>query len=111
MAGAIDFLSDHQLVAPPAEDEQRALLLRLLRERSIPCVLDNFDTLLEPGQREPRYRAGYGGYGRLFHAVGDSAHQSCVTVRSCEAPPELAVLDGAAVRSVELGGPQTCGPS
>jgi hypothetical protein len=66
-------------------------------------VLDNFETLLEPGQREARYRAGYDGYGRLLQAIGETRHQSCVLLTSREAPPELATLGGAA-RSVELGG-------
>ena len=52
LAGAIGFLSDQQLVPPAAESERLAVLLRLLRERRCLLVLDNFETLLEPGQRE-----------------------------------------------------------
>ncbi|TME22593.1 MAG: hypothetical protein E6I75_30120 [Chloroflexi bacterium] len=67
-------------------------------------MLDNFETLLEPGQREGRYRDGYAGYGSLLQAIGEARHQSCLVVTSREAPPELAVLGGGAVRTLELGG-------
>ena len=66
-------------------------------------VLDNSETLFEPGQPEGRYRAGMGGYGRLLQSVGDASHESCLVVTSREAPLELAMLSGA-VRSLELTG-------
>jgi hypothetical protein len=56
------------------------------------------------GQREGRYRDGYAGYGRLLQAVGETSHRSCVLLTSREAPPELAVLGGTAVRTFELSG-------
>jgi WD40 repeat protein/transcriptional regulator with XRE-family HTH domain len=104
LAGAIGFLSDQQLVPPPAESERLTALLQLLRERRCLVVLDNSETLFEPGQREGRYRTGMAGYGRLLQAVGEGRHQSCLVLTSREAPPELAVLGGDAIRSFELGG-------
>jgi hypothetical protein len=74
-----------------------------LRERRCLLVLDNSETLFEPGQREGRYRTGMAGYGRLFRAVGDASHQSCLVVTSRETPPELVALGGA-VRTLELSG-------
>jgi WD40 repeat protein/transcriptional regulator with XRE-family HTH domain len=103
LAGAIGFLSDQQLVPPAAESERLAALLRLLRERRCLLVLDNSETLFEPGHREGRYRAGMQGYGRLLQAVGQASHQSCLILTSREAPPELAVLSGA-VRTLDLSG-------
>ena len=103
LVGVIGFLSDQQWVPPSAESERIAALLQLLRERRCLLVLDNSETLFEPGQPEGRYRAGMAGYGRLFQAVGAASHQSCLLLTSREAPPELAVLGGA-VRTVELGG-------
>jgi transcriptional regulator with XRE-family HTH domain len=104
LAGAIGFLSDQRLVPPAPESERLAALLRLLRERRCLLVLDNAETLYEPGQRDGRYRAGMAGYGRLLQAVGETSHQSCLVVTSREAPPELAVLDSDTVRTFKLGG-------
>jgi WD40 repeat protein/transcriptional regulator with XRE-family HTH domain len=104
LAGAIGFLSDQQLVAPPSDSERLTALLRLLRERRCLLVLDNLETLLEPGQNEGRYREGLAGYGRLLQAVGEGHHQSCLVLTSREAPPELTVLGGDAARIFTLGG-------
>ena len=52
MAGAIGFLSAHQLVPPEGESARLAVLLQLLRDRPSLLVLDNFETVLEPGQQE-----------------------------------------------------------
>jgi WD40 repeat protein/transcriptional regulator with XRE-family HTH domain len=104
LAGAIGFLSDQQLVPPAAESERLAALLQLLRERRCLLVLDNSETLFEPGQREGRYRTGMAGYGRLLQAVGEGRHQSCLVLTSREAPPEQAVLGGDAIRRFQLGG-------
>jgi WD40 repeat protein len=103
LAGATGFLSDQRLVPPPFESEQLIALLELLRTRRFLLVLDNFETLLEPGQREGRYRPDMEGYGRLLEAVGQTPHQSCLVLTSREAPPELAVL-GDAVGELELRG-------
>jgi WD40 repeat protein/transcriptional regulator with XRE-family HTH domain len=104
LARTIGFLSDQRLVPPDGEAARLAALLELLRERPSLLVLDNFETLLEPGEREGRYRADYAGYGRLLEAVGEGRHASCLLLTSREAPPELAVLGGSAVRSFALGG-------
>ncbi len=103
LAGAIGFLSDQQVVAAANESEQITALLQLLRTKRCLLVLDNSETLFEPGQREGRYRAGMDGYGRVLRAVGDATHQSCLMLTSREAPPELAVL-GSGVQALELHG-------
>jgi WD40 repeat protein len=103
LAGAIGFLSDQQRVPPVSELEQMSTLLQLLRTKRCLLVLDNSETLFEPGQREVRYRAGVEEYGRLLLAVGERAHQSCLLLTSREAPPELALLTGE-VRALELHG-------
>ncbi|HEY0582003.1 MAG TPA: hypothetical protein VGE94_07455, partial [Chloroflexota bacterium] len=104
LAGAIGFLSAHTVVPPEGESARLAMLVQLLRNRPSLLLLDNFETVLEPGAREGRYRDGFGAYGALLHAVGETRHQSCLVVTSREAPPELAVLGGNAVRHVQLGG-------
>ena len=102
LAGAIGFLSDQQVV-PPREAERITALLQLLRARRCLLVLDNSETLFEPGQREGRYRAGMDGYGRVLQAVGETSHQSCLVLTSREAPPELALL-GCEYAHLELHG-------
>jgi WD40 repeat protein/transcriptional regulator with XRE-family HTH domain len=104
LAGAIGFLSNQQVVPPPTDVERLTALLQLLRARCCLLVLDNFEILFEPGQQEERYRAGLAGYGRLLQAVGEANHQSCLLLTSREAPAELAVLGGEAVRTFPLGG-------
>jgi DNA-binding SARP family transcriptional activator len=104
LGGAIGFLSDQRLVPPASEAERLAAALELLRSRRCLLVLDNVETVFEPGQQAGRYRAGLAGYGRLLEALGGAAHRSCLLLTSREAPPELAVLGGDAVRAVELGG-------
>src|SRR5712691_219242 len=104
LGGAIGFLSDQRAVLPEGEAARLTALLQLLRDRRSLLVLDNFETLLEPGQREGRYRDGFAGYGRVLQAIGEASHQGCLVVTSREAPPELAVLGGSAVRTLELGG-------
>jgi transcriptional regulator with XRE-family HTH domain len=76
LAGAIGFLSDQEVVPPPSESELIATLLHVLRGRRCLLVLDNSETLFEPGQREVRYRAWMDGYGRVLQAVGEASHQS-----------------------------------
>src|SRR5262249_10675750 len=69
-------------------------------------VLDNFDTVLEAGAPEPRYREGYEGYGLLLDALGGAGHRSCLLVTSREQPPELGPPEGehAPVRLLRLAG-------
>ena len=104
LGGAIGFLSDQRAVLPEGEAAPLTALLQLLRSRRSLLVLDNFEALLEPGQREGRYRDGYAGYGRLLQAIGEARHQSCLVVTSREAPADLDLLGGGAVRTLELGG-------
>jgi WD40 repeat protein/transcriptional regulator with XRE-family HTH domain len=103
LAGAIGFLSDQQMVVPPTESERVVALLQLLRANRCMLVLDNYETLFEPGQLGGEYQTGMGGYGSLLRAVGDSSHQSCVMLTSREVPPEVAELGGG-VRSLEIHG-------
>jgi WD40 repeat protein len=102
LAGAIVFLSDQQVVPPRSESEAINGLLQLLRARRCMLVLDNSETLFEPGQREGRYRAGLDGYGRVLQAIGETSHRSCLLLTSREAPPELTLLRGA--HALELQG-------
>jgi NACHT domain len=104
LAGAIGFLSDHQVAPPATAAERLTVLLQLLRERRCLLVLDNLEALLEPGATDGRYQAGLGEYRHLLQALGGAAHESCVVLTSREAPAELSALVGGAVRTLRLGG-------
>jgi len=103
LAGANAFLSDQLLVTAPGESERTTALLQLLRARRCLLVLDNSETLFEPGQPGVRYRAGMDGYGRVLQALAETAHQSCLLLTSREVPPGL-VVSGGAVRALHLHG-------
>jgi WD40 repeat protein len=104
MAGAIGFLSGQRVVAPEGEVAQLRVLLQLLQQRRSLLVLDNFETLLQPGDAGGGYREGYAGYGKLLQAIGEGRHRSCLLVTSRESPPDFAILRGAAARSFHLDG-------
>jgi hypothetical protein len=103
---AIGAISSQQIRPPEVEAQRLELLIQLLHDRRCLLVLDNFDTVLTPGEREGGYLPGLAGYGTLLERLGETAHQSCVVLTSREAPPEVRVLEitQARVRSIELGG-------
>jgi transcriptional regulator with XRE-family HTH domain len=101
LAGAIAALSAPQIDLPDGLEARLGLLLGLLRERRCLLVLDNLETVLEPGVPGVRYRAGYEGYGEIFRRLGESAHQGCLLVTSREQPLRE---DQTAVRALHLHG-------
>jgi WD40 repeat protein/transcriptional regulator with XRE-family HTH domain len=104
LGAAIAALASVPPVLPPGLPARLALLLGVLRERRCLLVLDNLETVLEPGAVTARYRAGYEGYGEVLRQLGESEHQSTLLLTGREAPPELALLAGAApVRALHLG--------
>jgi len=106
LGDAIAALSGQATIAPDGEAARVSVLLQLLRAQRCLVVLDNFETLLEPGRRDGTYRADVGGYGELLHVIGQSKHQSCVILTSREVPAELAELQNehGPVRVLELRG-------
>jgi hypothetical protein len=77
------------------------LVLELLRARRGLLVLDNLETVLEPGAPEARYRPGYAGYGEVVQRLGASDHQGCLLLTSREQPMRA---DDATVRALRLEG-------
>jgi hypothetical protein len=101
LAGAIAALSAPQAVPPEGLEARLGLLLELLRTRRGLLVLDNLETVLEPGVPDVRYRAGYEGYGEILRRLGENAHQGCLLVTSREQPVRE---DHRAVRALRLRG-------
>ncbi|MFL5702254.1 MAG: helix-turn-helix domain-containing protein [Ktedonobacteraceae bacterium] len=91
---------------PPLLEQRINQLIGRLQERRCLLVLDNLETLLEEGDPEGNYRAGYQGYGRLIERLGESTHRSCVVLTSREKPREIEALEGlrGPVRSLRLLG-------
>ena len=106
LAGAIAAFSPAHTLPAGGVAERLALLLELLQTRRGLLVMDNLETILEPGASEARYRLGYAGYGEVLRRVGESIHQGCLLVTGREAPPGLAPLtdERAPVRTLRLGG-------
>jgi WD40 repeat protein/transcriptional regulator with XRE-family HTH domain len=94
LAGVISLLSEQRAALPSSTDAQFALLRDLLRDRHALLVLDNLDTVLEPGVPLPRYRRGYEGYGEVLQRLGERDHQATLLVTSREPPPEIAPSSG-----------------
>jgi WD40 repeat protein/transcriptional regulator with XRE-family HTH domain len=91
---------------PKDADDQITLLLTALRTRRCLLVLDNFESLLQPGRSAGHYLQGYAAYGRLIRRIGEAQHQSCLLIASREKPKEIAHLEGTSspVRSFPLIG-------
>jgi WD40 repeat protein/transcriptional regulator with XRE-family HTH domain len=106
LAEALRFLAPG--VAPEAGGEAALLrrLLELLGETRCLLVLDNVETILQPGGPVGGYRAGYERYGTLLRQVAESPHRSCLVITSREEPAELGPLVGerGPVRALELAG-------
>jgi len=103
----VAFFSQQQTVLLPQHlDEQILVLVGYLRKQRCLLVLDNFESVLQGGDRAGAYRAGYEGYGRLLELVGAGQHQSCVLLTTREKPRELARLEGnpQAIRLLDLKG-------
>jgi hypothetical protein len=101
LAGAISALSASQALLPEGVEARLGLLLELLRAHRVLLVLDNLETVLEPGAPGVRYQAGYEGYGEVLRRLGESAHQGCLLVTSREQPLRE---DHTAVRTLRLRG-------
>ena len=79
-------LSHQQLTYIPEQvDEQLRLLLGYLRERRVLLVLDNIESILEPGAAGA-YRPGYESYGQMIHQAATLEHQSHLVLTSRERP-------------------------
>lgn len=86
-------------------------LLHWLRVHRGLMILDNGETILQPGDRAGRYCPGYEAYGELLRVVGESSHQSCLLLTSREKPAEIATMEGLnlGVRSLSLSGSNDVG--
>ena len=104
----LQVLSQQQLTQiPESLDEQLRLLLGYLAPTAVLLVLDNMESLLEPGEAGA-YRSGYEPYGQLIQQLATLEHQSHLVLTSRERPYGYDRLerDGYPVKSLPLSGLQ-----
>ena len=89
---------------PDTVSKQIDQVLSYLHRKRCLLVLDNFESILQTGDRT--YRHGYEDYGLLLERIADEAHQSCLVITSREKPMRLAYreVNGGKVRSHILTG-------
>jgi WD40 repeat protein len=106
LSDAIGFLAPEFAISSAGEPAQLERLLELLNTVRALLVLDNFESVLQPGEATGAYRPGFEQYGEVIRRLGEGRHQGCLIVTSREAPSELALLGGASssVRSLDLSG-------
>lgn len=89
---------------PPHIDAQIELLMHYFRQHRCLLVLDNFETILQPGQMGGCYRPKHQAYGQLLRYMMDSPHQSCVLLTSREQPIGINLRNQPTVQTLYLQG-------
>lgn len=103
----IAFFSEQQSHLLANSDEGNiSLLLDLFRSHRCMLVLDNFETILQVGSSDGRYREGYEGYERFIERMAESRHQSCMLLTSREKLKITGPLESpySPVRSLQIKG-------
>jgi WD40 repeat protein len=107
LADLIKFLSRQQEISLPENIGDRiSRLLHYLKAHRCLLILDNAETILQPGDVRGHYRTECEDYGQLFKQVGEVPHQSCLLLTSREKPHDLRWMEGInpAVRCLLLQG-------
>ena len=91
---------------PEEVDDLLHLLLPYLRSRRCLLALDNFESIMQSGQRAGYYREGYAGYGKLIRLFAEARHQSCLVLTGREQSKEVVGREGinSPVRACSLAG-------
>jgi WD40 repeat protein/transcriptional regulator with XRE-family HTH domain len=99
-------VSAQQVIPPDLLPSKIALLVQLFRERRCLLILDNQETIMQPGMPAGTYRTGYLEYGMFLQALCEREHQSCLLLTSREKSAELGTLEGrnSPVRALYLSG-------
>ena len=109
----IQILSQQQEVdLPTLLNDTISRLMHYLQTARCLLILDNAESILQGGDRQGVYQAGYEGYGQLLQTIGNTAHNSCLILTSREKPKGIAAIEGDAlpIRCLQLSGlPETAG--
>ncbi len=107
LADLLQFLSQQQPLELADSVDQRILqLLQYLRRYRCLIILDNVETVMQPGDRGGSYQPGYEGYGHLLRCMAETEHHSTIILTSRERPKGLHCREGEGlpVRSLRLSG-------
>lgn len=85
-------------------DAQIEILMHYFRQHRCLLVLDNFETILQPGQMGGSYQPNHQAYGQLLRHLMDSPHQSCVLLTSREQPIGINLRNQPTVQTLYLQG-------
>lgn len=90
----------------PTETAEISNLLAYLKQYRCLLILDNFESIFQPGSYAGSYRQEYTNYGELIQQIAEIDHQSCLLLTSREKPREVALLEGESlpVRVLEIKG-------
>jgi NB-ARC domain len=92
---------------PSSLDGQIELLIACFKRDRCLLVLDNVESILEGQVQSGQYLTGYEDYDRLFRAISELPHQSCVLLTSREKPHTIAkfqIVNPQLVRSMMING-------
>lgn len=81
-------------------------LLHWLQTHRCLVILDNQETLLQPGKEGGHYQPQFANYADLFQMLGEASHQSCILLTSRERSTKVGLLEDSqgAVRLLALKG-------
>ncbi|MCC3600631.1 MULTISPECIES: NACHT domain-containing protein [unclassified Microcoleus] len=101
LAELVSFLSGQQ-----DTKAEISSLIQCLRNHRCLIVIDNTESLSQPGDQSGQYRPGYEAYGEMLRAVAETRHQSCLVLTTREKCPQFAQSEAGdlAVQSLSLGG-------
>lgn len=95
LADITKFVSQQQIIQLPEDlSDSINLLIQYLQKYRCLLILDNIETILQPGDRTGQYIEGYQGYGKLLQRAGKAHHNSCLILTSRELPQEIATQEG-----------------
>jgi hypothetical protein len=102
----LPLLADQQTIPFPEDYESGiALLLKLISDKRILLVIDNFESIIPDNTEQSAYRSGFEPYGLLIQRFAEAIHQSCLIITSREMPREFIPLEGGpAIKSLLLEG-------
>ena len=103
----IEFFSQQQEPNLPQDSSSLiSKIIEYLRSHRALVILDNVESILQPGELAGSYRQGYEDYGYLIKQVGETLHQSCLIITSREQLREIALLQegSSPIRSLTLQG-------
>ncbi len=94
------------LTGTAVSESSITVLMQQLRQKRCLIVFDNVESILQSGQQNGCFLAGYEAYGQIFERISDESHQSCLVITSREKPTGMTLREGInlPVRSLQLNG-------